>query len=178
MTLQIWCRTEGWRPCSVNELKSPWPYSARELYRPSDRRLSAKLVPIFAGAVIDDYSSILKKTAAFPCKHWQISTVLKVYSFIFTMETWGSSGTPETTYQIALCYIADDSNLHKYRLWECRKYMYTNLDIRDILTRVAIGDALEGRDSFPQRLEGFCGPLRPSNGCRVLSLLGSKAAGP
>jgi hypothetical protein len=26
----------------------PWPESANELYRPSDRRLSAKLVPIFA----------------------------------------------------------------------------------------------------------------------------------
>jgi hypothetical protein len=28
--------------------KSPWPESARELYRPSDRRLSAMLVPTFA----------------------------------------------------------------------------------------------------------------------------------
>jgi hypothetical protein len=28
--------------------KTPWPYSASELYRPSDRRLSAKLVPTFA----------------------------------------------------------------------------------------------------------------------------------
>jgi hypothetical protein len=28
--------------------KTPWPKSARELYRPSDRRLSAKLVPTFA----------------------------------------------------------------------------------------------------------------------------------
>jgi hypothetical protein len=27
---------------------TPWPESARELYRPSDRRLSAKLVPTFA----------------------------------------------------------------------------------------------------------------------------------
>jgi hypothetical protein len=25
--------------------KTPWPESAKELYRPSDRRLSAKLVP-------------------------------------------------------------------------------------------------------------------------------------
>jgi hypothetical protein len=28
--------------------KTPWPESASELYRPSDRRLSAKLVPTFA----------------------------------------------------------------------------------------------------------------------------------
>jgi hypothetical protein len=28
-------------------LKTPWPESASELYRPSDRRLSAKLVPTF-----------------------------------------------------------------------------------------------------------------------------------
>jgi hypothetical protein len=29
------------------ECHSPWPVSARELYRPTDRRLSAKLVPTF-----------------------------------------------------------------------------------------------------------------------------------
>jgi hypothetical protein len=29
--------------------KTPWPQSAGELYRPSDRRLSAKLVPTFCG---------------------------------------------------------------------------------------------------------------------------------
>jgi hypothetical protein len=28
--------------------KTPWPESASELYRPSDRRLSAKLVPTLA----------------------------------------------------------------------------------------------------------------------------------
>jgi hypothetical protein len=28
--------------------ETPWPESASELYRPSDRRLSAKLVPTFA----------------------------------------------------------------------------------------------------------------------------------
>jgi hypothetical protein len=28
--------------------QTPWPESESELYRPSDRRLSAKLVPIFA----------------------------------------------------------------------------------------------------------------------------------
>jgi hypothetical protein len=30
------------------EQKTPWPESASELYRPSDRRLSTKLVPTFA----------------------------------------------------------------------------------------------------------------------------------
>jgi hypothetical protein len=30
------------------EIKTPWPESASELSRPSDRRLSAKLVPTFA----------------------------------------------------------------------------------------------------------------------------------
>jgi hypothetical protein len=29
--------------------KNPWPQSTRELYRPNDRRLSAKLVPTFCG---------------------------------------------------------------------------------------------------------------------------------
>jgi hypothetical protein len=29
--------------------KTPWPQSASELYRPIDRRLSAKLVPTFLG---------------------------------------------------------------------------------------------------------------------------------
>jgi hypothetical protein len=29
--------------------QTPWPESASELYRPSDRRLSAKLVPTFSG---------------------------------------------------------------------------------------------------------------------------------
>jgi hypothetical protein len=28
--------------------KAPWPESVSELYRPNDRRLSAKLVPTFA----------------------------------------------------------------------------------------------------------------------------------
>jgi hypothetical protein len=31
-----------------NTKKTPWSESANELYRPSDRRLSAKLVPTFA----------------------------------------------------------------------------------------------------------------------------------
>jgi hypothetical protein len=34
--------------CSGKKLKTPWPESASELYRLSDRRLSAKLVPTFA----------------------------------------------------------------------------------------------------------------------------------
>jgi hypothetical protein len=34
--------------CSVLLKRTPWPESASELYRPSNRRLSAKLVPPFA----------------------------------------------------------------------------------------------------------------------------------
>jgi hypothetical protein len=47
------------------ESKSPWPESASELYKPSDRPLSAMLVPIFADIgcqmviVTDSYGSIL-----------------------------------------------------------------------------------------------------------------------
>jgi hypothetical protein len=43
----------------------PWPESATELYRPSDRRLSAKLVPAFADrachvvSVTDPYGHVL-----------------------------------------------------------------------------------------------------------------------
>jgi hypothetical protein len=45
--------------------KNPWPESASELYRPSDRRLSAKLVQTFAErgchvvSVMDPYGRIL-----------------------------------------------------------------------------------------------------------------------
>jgi CBS-domain-containing membrane protein len=45
--------------------KTPWPDSASELYRPSDRRLLAKLVPTFADrgchvvSVTDPYGRIL-----------------------------------------------------------------------------------------------------------------------
>jgi hypothetical protein len=35
--------------CSNKPLKNPWPESASELYRPSDHRLSATLVPTFCG---------------------------------------------------------------------------------------------------------------------------------
>jgi hypothetical protein len=46
-------------------IKTPWPESGSELYRPSDRRLSAKLVPTFADiechvvSVTDPYGHIL-----------------------------------------------------------------------------------------------------------------------
>jgi hypothetical protein len=47
------------------KLKTPWPASASELYRPSDRRLSEKLVPTFVDrvcrvvSVTDSYGRIL-----------------------------------------------------------------------------------------------------------------------
>jgi hypothetical protein len=49
----------------VNVKKTPWPESANELYRTSDRRLSAKLVPTFGDrgchvvSVTDPYGRIL-----------------------------------------------------------------------------------------------------------------------
>jgi hypothetical protein len=48
-----------------NGKRTPWPESASELYRPSDRRVSAKLVPTFADRgchvvrVTDPYCPIL-----------------------------------------------------------------------------------------------------------------------
>jgi hypothetical protein len=39
--------TTSTKPCSANK-QTMWPESASELYRPSDRRLSAKLVPTLA----------------------------------------------------------------------------------------------------------------------------------
>jgi hypothetical protein len=45
--------------------QTPWPESVRELYRPSDRRLLAKLAPTFADrefhvfSVTDPYARIL-----------------------------------------------------------------------------------------------------------------------
>jgi hypothetical protein len=49
----------------TNKKQTPWPQSASELYRPSDRRLLAKLVPTFADrrchvvSVTDPYDRIL-----------------------------------------------------------------------------------------------------------------------
>jgi hypothetical protein len=49
----------------VEEKKTPWSESVNELYRPSDHRLSAKLVPAFADrrcyvvSVTDPYGRIL-----------------------------------------------------------------------------------------------------------------------
>jgi hypothetical protein len=53
-----------WHPSFYTD-QTPWPESASELYRPNDRRLSAKLVPIFADrgchvvSVTDPYGRIL-----------------------------------------------------------------------------------------------------------------------
>jgi hypothetical protein len=50
---------------NTKKKQTPWPQSASELYRPSDRRLSAKLVPTFADrechvvSVTDPYGRIL-----------------------------------------------------------------------------------------------------------------------
>jgi CBS-domain-containing membrane protein len=53
------------RTCQHNKKTTPWPESASELYRPSDRRMSAKLVPTFSDrrchvvSVTDPYGRIL-----------------------------------------------------------------------------------------------------------------------
>jgi hypothetical protein len=50
---------------NIKKTKTPWPESASELYRPSDRRLSAKRLPTFADrgchvvSVTDPYGRIL-----------------------------------------------------------------------------------------------------------------------
>jgi hypothetical protein len=52
-------------PCEHQYQRTPWSESASELHRPSDRHLSAKLVPTFADrgshvvSVTDPYGSIL-----------------------------------------------------------------------------------------------------------------------
>jgi hypothetical protein len=67
------CNDDGSKSCTVigenqagrDSKQSPWPESASELYRPSDRHLSAKLVPTFAGigchvvSVTDLYDRVL-----------------------------------------------------------------------------------------------------------------------
>jgi hypothetical protein len=45
--------------------KMPWPESARELYGPSDRPLSAKLVPTFANRGVSRSQSGGSPTAVF-----------------------------------------------------------------------------------------------------------------
>jgi hypothetical protein len=51
--------------CCLLKQKTPWPESASELYRPNDRRLSAKLVPTIADrwcrvvSMTDPYARIL-----------------------------------------------------------------------------------------------------------------------
>jgi hypothetical protein len=38
----------GLKMAAFEDIKTPWPESTNELYRPSDRRLLAKLVPTLA----------------------------------------------------------------------------------------------------------------------------------
>jgi hypothetical protein len=55
----------------IPKKKTPWSESASELYRPSDRRLSAKLLPTFADkgchvfSVTDPYGRILDRSRYF-----------------------------------------------------------------------------------------------------------------
>jgi hypothetical protein len=59
-----WIQIEGVYTSLTKNKKTPWSESASELYLPSDRRMSAKLVPIFADrrchvvSVTDPYGHI------------------------------------------------------------------------------------------------------------------------
>jgi hypothetical protein len=72
------CNTET----SITEKKTPWPESASELYRQSDRRLSAKWLPTFAErgchvvSVTDPYGRILGFSRQDPLLFYQIAPQL------------------------------------------------------------------------------------------------------
>jgi hypothetical protein len=48
VSMCVYVRTDAYPRSPANNKKTPWSESASELYRPSDRSLSAKLVPTFA----------------------------------------------------------------------------------------------------------------------------------
>jgi hypothetical protein len=65
ITGTTWIITLVLSMCAEATTTNPWPESASELYRPSDRRMSAMLAPNFADrechvfSVTDPYSRIL-----------------------------------------------------------------------------------------------------------------------
>jgi hypothetical protein len=48
MCVYVCVRARVWVTKQANKEQTPWPESAGELYRPNDRRLSAKLLQTFA----------------------------------------------------------------------------------------------------------------------------------
>jgi hypothetical protein len=69
-------------PENVTLTKTPWSESASELYRPCDRRLSAKLAPTFADlgchvvSVTDPYGRILGFSRQEPLLFYQVAPQL------------------------------------------------------------------------------------------------------
>jgi hypothetical protein len=61
----LWCKRPGVNSLETKNKQTPWPQSVSELYRPSDRRLSAEFVTTFADirccvvSATDPYGSIL-----------------------------------------------------------------------------------------------------------------------
>jgi hypothetical protein len=53
------------KPIKQTKEQTPWPKSASKRYRPSDRRLSAKLVPTFADTVVSSSQYGGSPTAVF-----------------------------------------------------------------------------------------------------------------
>jgi hypothetical protein len=76
-------------------LKTPWPESASELYQPSDRRLSAKLVSTFTDrgchvvSVTDSYDRILSLLDRNRYFFFQAAPQYEQYTLCFEPErTW------------------------------------------------------------------------------------------
>jgi CBS-domain-containing membrane protein len=81
----------------IKKIETPWSESARELYQPSDRRLSAKSLPTFADkgchvvSVMDPYGRILgfidrsrrNNIMELICVMWIISL-----HFVFEVSWW------------------------------------------------------------------------------------------
>jgi hypothetical protein len=84
--------------------QTPWPLSASELYRPSDRRLSTKLVPTFADrgcrvvSATDPYGRILGFLNR--CRYFFFQVAPQLYSrgwAVLVLRKSGSSGNRTRT---------------------------------------------------------------------------------
>jgi hypothetical protein len=126
--------------------QTPWPESASELYRPSDCRLSAKLVPTFAGrgshvmSMTDPYGRILdfldRRLLSQPHQSI-IHNVLHFHSKESTKRNKAPLNNPKTNYIFVTRelqgskYAERNSNIYRvppaFPLW-------TNLKSRDAFT--------------------------------------------
>jgi hypothetical protein len=99
----------GFTCSSLHSLKNPWLESANELYRQSDRRLSAKLVPNFADrgcsmlSVTDSYGLILDFLDRSRCFSFQVAPQLDSRGWVdpvpdpLLLRKSGSAGNPTRT---------------------------------------------------------------------------------